>query len=153
MAEMIQPKVCAVCGQVLDRNAVGAWMHARELANKSDHIAVPVDYETVPVVTRCDFCYRVVELRDLWTQPAKDFVVPLINHTSAGGWACCPTCAGLALAHDWDGMIERHLNSPESETPDSPLYRKFIKRLYETLEENITEPARLWRAGDEKVKA
>lgn len=147
---MIHPKVCAVCGQVLDRYQ-GGWIHTAELVQApNSHVAVPVEYGAVPLVTRCDFCHRTVELFQRWCVPATDFEVPLIKTVSIGGWACDKVCADLVAARDWNGLIDRHYASPETQTVDAPIYREWLEKLYAKLEEHMEEP-RPFRAGDELV--
>jgi hypothetical protein len=148
MSELVQPMVCAVCGQVLDQWQ-GQWIHARETVGKSDHVAVPVQYGAVPLVTRCDFCYAVVDLDKRWTLPVHDFVMPMINTGSSGNWAACESCADLIGKGDWDAVIIRHLESPETSTPNDPIYHKFLGDLYRMVRENAFGSIRPWRAGDE----
>lgn len=147
----IQPKVCAVCGQVCDRYE-GKWVHTAEVVGKGDHVCIPVDYNAVELVTRCDFCHRTVELKDRWVVVADDFRVPLIGSVSVGGWACDEPCARIAQRTAWDEMIERHLTSPNSQTEDAPLYRMFLVQLYAELERHMHE-VRPFRAGDEMIPA
>lgn len=144
----ISPKVCGVCGQVLDRRGPDEWLHSRELAGLSDHIAVPVNYEDIPVRTMCDFCYDEVPIAQAWTLPAKDFLVPIVGHVSAGSWACCSVCAAIVKRGAWEEIIARVATRKPLNLPT----RTFMRRLFRRLESNITGPVRPWRAGDEKVE-
>jgi len=148
---MIHPKVCAVCGQVCDRNQDGEWLHALELVGKSDHVCVPVDYGEVPTVWRCDFCHRIVPLEAMWTVPATTFRSMVTGQFMVGGWACDSECAQLARSLDWDGLVDRYMASPETNIPDQPLFRMATRTLYQELAAHMTALPRPWQAGDEKT--
>lgn len=146
------PKICAVCGQVLDQ-WLGNWIHTAELAGMSDHIVVPVDYDEALLVAHCDFCHDEVSLADRWTVPADDFLTP-IGTMSGGNWMACPTCARLVTANDWDALIERPLNRPRPEgmVVDPERLRVFVVALYGRLRTHQTGPPRPFRPGDEATE-
>lgn len=153
MTELIQPKLCAVCHQVLDRLGTPfggtQWIHSLEIVGKSDHVAVPVDYADVPVKCMCDFCFDEVPTGKIWTVVATDFKVPVIGSMSDGGWAACSDCAQIADRRAWSEMVERYLAKKGDQGPE---VRQWLGMLYAELEKHMTE-VRPWRAGDEKVSA
>lgn len=154
--ERTAPKVCAVCGIVLDRapNPLGPaapeqWIHTAELFGKSDHMAVPVDYAAVPVRTMCDFCYDEVPASKLWVVEARDFKAPVIGTMSIGGWAACETDAQLVAARDWTAVQERYFTKrPEMANPTT---RAWLPLMHAELEKHMVGEPRPWRAGDEKA--
>lgn len=154
--ERITPKVCAICAQPLDQWQ-GRWIHTLELVGKSDHIAVPVDYDEVASVrTMCDFCYIEIPLHKQWVVLADDFKVPMVNHVSIGGWAACSECAadvqaarsGMSpLAERVEAIIERHKVNGNVEY-DQHL-QLWVHLLHDELHKHIRE-IRPWRDGDER---
>lgn len=154
MAESVKkpPKICAVCGQVLDQ-WLGRWIHTSEIVGVSDHIVVPVDYDEDLLVTRCDFCHDVVALTDRWVVPANDFMTP-IGTMSQGNWAACPPCARLVTANDWDALIERLLKRQDRDADGPPVevIRAFVGELYAKLRTHQTGIPRLFLPGDEATE-
>jgi len=154
MAESVrkQPKICGVCGQVLDQWQ-GGWIHAAELAGKTDHIAVPVDYDERMLVTHCDFCHGEMALADRWVLPAEDFMLPT-GSMSQGAWAACPTCARLIAADDWKGLIDRHMHEQQAKATgfEALVFRSFLAQLYGEVKTHQTGPVRPWEPGDETVE-
>src|SRR4051812_26185576 len=105
-------KMCAVCGFVLDEYD-GKPMHSAELAGRSDHVAVPIDYDPRMVRSKCDFCGLEVVLEGCYTVVVPDFRVPVINHTSQGNWLACPECVAVLMPADpavglaWGALRQR----------------------------------------------
>ena len=154
MSTTIQPKMCAVCYIVLDQSGDG-WIHTRELVGKSDHIAVPVDYNAAHVHTMCDFCYDEVLKPDAYTVPASNFQMPVIPTVSAGNWAACAACAYLVRTGDWNGLTDRATEMYLKREPGSRLaggtIHEWLGQSYEQLRQHMTGPVRPWEPGDEEV--
>lgn len=147
----IQPMICGVCYQVLDRMG-DQWFHMRELAGKSDHIAVPIDYDDERIQTRCDFCYDKISKADLSAVPASDFIVPILNTRSVGAWACCPSCVPLVEKRDWVGIADRAIKAVPAKSKESrDAAYQWMGTLHAQLAAHMTGPVRPWEPGDEKV--
>lgn len=163
-----RPKVCAVCGYLLSGFGKGPlpspddeWIHVQELVGEADHVAIPVDYDAVPINVKCDFCHQAVGFGQDWTVPATDFEMPMppgapTGHVSLGNWGACDECASLIRRKRWTQLINRALDAfQEGERrPVSPAIRQALRRhltlAYSLLERHMTGPVRPWRAGDEK---
>jgi hypothetical protein len=151
MSEKISPKMCAVCGISLDQVG-GQWFHIRELVGKSDHVAVPVDYDPAQVRAMCDFCYLEIPRDDIWTVLAQDFQIPIIGTMSAGNWAACSTCVGYVRLGAWSALVDHAGTEYTRRNGGNPTEIKmWLTALYERLSKNLTDPPRKWQPGDEEV--
>lgn len=153
MSELVQPMCCAVCWFPLDQYQ-GGWAHGRELYGGTDHVCVPVPWDSTRVQVRCDFCDRTVALATTNTLPAKDFQVIFDGKAlwgSNGGWCACNDCADLIRADKWDELTDFALSFKLP--ADRKNGRFWLNLLYPALRVNITGPIRPYQEGDERVPA
>ena len=150
-------KMCAVCGQILDkieRSGQVGWGHAGELSGRSDHIAVPIDYDESVLVSLCDFCGDKVPLDKRHYLPVADFRVAFLRDAqgdeirNSGGYNCCGHCAYLVNLDDWNRLIGRFMHLHPNVNSNT---LTGITLLWRVVRENITGPVRPWRPGDERV--
>jgi hypothetical protein len=69
---------------------------------------------------KCDFCdsaaetSHVLDVQDFVAVGVRDDgVIPEDAPAwgSRGGWACCPVCAGLVAAEDWQALADRSVEA------------------------------------------
>jgi hypothetical protein len=68
---------------------------------------------------KCDFCSttetsHVLDVADFVAVGVRDDgVIPEDAPAwgSKGGWACCPVCAGLVAAEDWQALADRAIDA------------------------------------------
>ena len=148
-------KACAVCGRVLDQ--IGEeWAHVYEVIGHGDHVAVPVDYDAIPVDVVCDFCGALILDGQVTTVPTEPFSMPMGQSRSMGNWAACRLCAGLIEGGHWELLVRRCAIQFEEEAErlgEPPMDRRvltqWLTETYDLVRQHMTGPARPWQTGDE----
>lgn len=146
------PMMCGVCNIALEEDNAGRWLHAQELIGRSDHIAVPVAYDYATIRTICDFCYTETSQAEVWTVPARDFMMPIIPTMSVGGWAACPDCAQLLRGDEWAKLTDRATDYYVAGHPEGvprKAIHAWLTQAYAKLADHMTGPVRPWQPGDE----
>lgn len=148
--------VCGVCGRVLndrvfyrpDGSDGHEYVHNMQ-DEPADHEPQPIPYEQAVeqglVKIRCDFCNRNVgATEEIWTVPCGDFHV-MLQHFSRGDWAACGECARFIRDDDWEGLLERVMETYIQNHPEAKFLppKDFVRGFYGKVQAHQTGP--IWR--------
>lgn len=146
MNQSLPPKMCVVCGRVLDWTDAptgSGWTHPLLDQVNEDHAPVPVDPADAPeqMRGRCDFC---AQEHPAFIVPARSFLSPFPGSASEGDWAACKDCADAISCDHWDKVTVRAIRGYRAKTGRAmePELRIAVWQMYQQLRENITGPVR-----------
>jgi hypothetical protein len=140
------------CGKQLDKLTKGGiefWGHSSHMINEPDHEVEPVEYDESILISVCDFCHDEVPLAERHFLPVADYRIIVSTPegdaelNNVGGYNCCPTCASLVAADDWDGLVRRYT------TLHAGIDETILKVLWTAVRSHILGPVRNWLPGDE----